>query len=176
MWQEWNKKLKLIHWINIEFFLNRTGRYREGTSLGFFNCHLTLVRSQLTCCCQIWRPHLLKDIKLLESVQRCATKWILNDYCMEYMSRLQSLHLPLLMMQLEVYDICFFLKSLSSPSDAFNILNYATFNSSSCTRSSQSWLKHNFSHTTPSHHFYFSRLPSLWNSLTSLNRLSLTPS
>ena len=91
--------------------VNRTGRYREGTSSGFFNCHLTLMRSQLTYCCQIWRPHLLKDIKLLESVQRCATKWILNDYCMEYMSHLQSLHLPPLMMQLEVYDISFFLKS-----------------------------------------------------------------
>ena len=155
--------------------VNRTGRYREGTSLGFFNCHLTLVRSQLTYCCQIWRLHLLKDIKLLESVQRCATKWILNDYCMEHMSRLQSLHLLPLMMQLEVY-ISFFLKSLSSPSDAFNILNYVTFNSSSCTRSSQSGLKHNFSRTTPSHHFYLFRLPSLWNCLTSFNLLSLTPS
>ena len=95
---------------------------------------------------------------------------------MEYMSRLHSVHLLPLMMQLEVYDISFFLKSLSSPSDAFNILNNVTFNSSSCTRSSQSRLKHNLSRTTPSRHFYFSRLPSLWNSLTSLNLLSLTPS
>ena len=71
--------------------------------------YLALVHSQLTYCCQTWRPHLLKDIKLLASVQRRATKWILNNYCMEYMSRLQSLHLLPFMMQLEVYDISFFL-------------------------------------------------------------------
>ena len=136
--------------------------------------YLTLVRSQLSYYCQIWRRDLLKDIKLLESVQRRAIMWILIDYCMEYKSRLQSIHLLPIMMQLEVYDSFFFLKSLSSPSDAFNILNYVTFDLSSCTRSSQSGLKHNFSRTTPSCHFYFSRLPHLWNSLTSLDLPALT--
>ena len=42
-----------------------------------------------------------------------------------------------------------------------------------CTRSSQSRLKHNLSRNTPSRHFYFSRLPRLWNPL---NLLSLTSS
>ena len=42
--------------------------------------YLSLVRSQLTYCSTIWRPYLLKDIALLESVQRRSTKWILNDY------------------------------------------------------------------------------------------------
>ena len=70
--------------------------------------YLTLVHSQLTYCCQIWRAHLLRDIKLLEFVQRHATKWILNDYCMEYKSRLQSLHLLLFMMQISLLSIwCF---------------------------------------------------------------------
>ena len=55
--------------------------------------------------------HLLKDIKLLESVQRGATKWILNDYCMEYKSRLESLHLlPLI------------LSSIPSPSNISHFL------------------------------------------------------
>lgn len=42
--------------------------------------YIILVRSKLTYCCQVWRPHLVKDIKLLESVQCTATKWILDDY------------------------------------------------------------------------------------------------
>ena len=36
--------------------------------------YLLLIRSQMSYCSQIWRPHLIKDISLLESVQRKATK------------------------------------------------------------------------------------------------------
>ena len=42
--------------------------------------YITLVRSQLTYCSQLWRPHLIKDITLLERIQRRATKYILNNY------------------------------------------------------------------------------------------------
>ena len=46
--------------------------------------YLTLVRSRLTYCSQLWRPHLLKDICVVERVQRRATKYILNDYSSSY--------------------------------------------------------------------------------------------
>ena len=39
--------------------------------------YLTLVRSQMMYCSQLWRPFLIKDIKTLEQVQRRATKFIL---------------------------------------------------------------------------------------------------
>jgi len=55
--------------------------------------YLSLVRSQLKYCSQIWRPHLLKDIIILEKIQHCATRYILND----------------------------FIRSLKGPTDAFNI-------------------------------------------------------
>ena len=42
--------------------------------------YLSLIRSQLVYCSQIWRPYLLTDIILLERVQRRAIKLILNDY------------------------------------------------------------------------------------------------
>ena len=42
--------------------------------------YITLVRSQLTYCSSLWRPHLLKDIEMLEKLQRRATKFILNDF------------------------------------------------------------------------------------------------
>ena len=65
--------------------------------------YLSLVRSQLTYCCSVWRPHLLKERLLLEKVQCCATKWILNDNRSDYRTRLISLHMLPLMM---VYELC----------------------------------------------------------------------
>ncbi len=41
--------------------------------------YLSLVRSQLTYCSQLWFPNKIQDIILLESVQRRATKYILNN-------------------------------------------------------------------------------------------------
>ena len=46
--------------------------------------YISLVRSQLLYCTQIWRPHLMKDIVNLERIQRRATKHILNDYTGSY--------------------------------------------------------------------------------------------
>ena len=59
--------------------------------------YLSLVRSKLTYCSSLWRPHLIKDIRILESVQRRATKWILNDYSSTYKQRLTALNLLPLM-------------------------------------------------------------------------------
>ena len=50
--------------------------------------YVSLVRSQLVYCSPFWRPYLLKDISQLETVQRRATKFILNDFRSDYKSRL----------------------------------------------------------------------------------------
>ena len=59
--------------------------------------YLSLVRSQLTYCSQIWRPFLHKDILFIEKIQRRATKYILNDYNSSYKMRLIQLKLLPLM-------------------------------------------------------------------------------
>ena len=46
------------------------------------NLYVTLIRSKLTYCSQLWRPRLLKDIIMLETVQKGSTKFILQDYTM----------------------------------------------------------------------------------------------
>ena len=56
-------------------------------TLSVFNkksLYVSLVKSHLLYCSVIWRPHLRKDIMLLERVQRRASKFLLNDYSSDY--------------------------------------------------------------------------------------------
>ena len=55
--------------------------------------YLSLVKCKLTYCSPVWRPMFLKDVRSIENIQRCATKYILNDYSSCYRSRLKELHI-----------------------------------------------------------------------------------
>ena len=131
--------------------------------------YLSLVRSQLMYCSPIWRPQFLKDIQSFENIQRRATKFITNDYSSSYKSRLVSLHMLPFMMQLELNDILFFVASIKNPTKSFDISEYVIFCSGS-TRSSVGFkLVHSFSRNNKIKHFYFHRLPRLWNSLPTID-------
>ena len=93
--------------------------------------YLSLVRSQLTYCCQIWRPHLIKDITFLERIQRRATKFILNDFSADYKTRLISLSLLPLMFLYELFDVLFFVKCLKFPNPNFVVKEFISFSTSS---------------------------------------------
>ena len=127
--------------------------------------YLSLVRPKLTYCSCVCRPHLIKDILSLESVQRRATKFILNDYTLDYKSRLLQLDMFPLMLLYEYYDLVFFFKCLKSPSSAFDIYKFVSFSSSSTRSSAHGKLVHSKSSTNLCRHFFFNRLPRLWNSL-----------
>ena len=120
----------------------------------------TLVQSRLTYCSQLWRPHLLKDISILERVQRRATKYILNDYSSSYKSRLVKLDLLPLMYQYKLSDLLFFIKSYKDTHPHFDIKNYVSMSTTSSTRSSSSGkLVHKLSTINSNRRFYFCRLP-----------------
>ena len=106
----------------------------------------------------------MKDILLLEQVQRRATKFILNNYTMDYKTRLFHLKLLPLMYVLELHDVLFLIKSLNSPTSSFNISDHVCFNNS-CTRSSSSKLCHRNSDNVITANSYFYRIPRLWNAL-----------
>ena len=67
--------------------------------------YVSLVRSQLFYCTQVWRPHLMRDILNIERVQCRATKYILNDYTSSYKTHLILLNLLPLMYLFELHDI-----------------------------------------------------------------------
>lgn len=133
--------------------------------------YLSLVRSHLTYCSQLWRPHLFKDIKNLEKVQRRASKFILHDYSSNYRTRLLSLNLLPLSYWLELQDILFLVKSLQNPQDNFNILDYIHFTTNHTRASTTKKLSYRFQRTTIGRHYYFNRIIRLWNFLPEINLL-----
>ena len=144
----------------------------------FSSCHpattmtrlyVSLVRSQLFYCTQIWRPHLMKDILNIERVQRRATKYILNDYTSSYKTRLIQLNLLPLMYLFELHDILFAIKSLKTPTIQFKITNYINFNPANTRSGANNKLIPSHHLNNLARHSYFHRLPSLWNAMPVLD-------
>ncbi len=79
--------------------------------------YLTLIRSHVSYCCQLWRPYLVKDFLAIEKIQRRATKYILGNYVDEYKTRLISLNMLPLMYWLDLQDLLFMTKCLQDPKD-----------------------------------------------------------
>ena len=69
----------------------------------------------------------------------------------------------LLMYIYELNDILFFIKSCKSPSPHFNIHHYITFSNFATRSSEHSKLLHIKCFSNNSRHFYFCRIPRLWN-------------
>ena len=130
--------------------------------------YISLVRSRLLYGSVVWRPHLLVDIKSLELVQRRASKFIVSPN-LDYRQRLIELHLLPLMMEFEIADVLFFVKSLKFPSHHFNVQDFVEF----CyapTRSSTNYkLRHSLRKSNVQSNHYFNRIPRLWNSLPPLD-------
>ena len=77
--------------------------------------------------------------------------------------------LPLMMVYYELYDISFYIKCLKHPTASFNIMNYIKFSAGSTRSSSFHKLVHPSVKTNKSKHFYFNRVPRLWNSLSPID-------
>ena len=137
--------------------------------------YLSLVRSKLTYCSQLWRPYFIKDILLIEKIQRRATKFITcYDPSLDYKSRLSTLHVLPLMMFFELLDLLFLIKCLKSPSVLnFNIYDYVSFSHTATRSATHKKLQYRFHSYNSSRHYYFSRIVRLWNILPPID-LSLS--
>ena len=112
----------------------------------------------------------IQDIILIEKIQHRATKYILND-C--YRTRLIKLSLLLVMYIFELNDIIFLISTLKRSSTHFQITNYISFNTGVTRSSSLNKLIHKCTRLNSDRHFYFNRIPRLWNALPPIN-LSLS--
>ena len=107
----------------------------------------------------------MKDLSKLETVQRRATKFILNDFRSDYKSRLIALDLLPLMYILELQDCMFCIQSLKTPTRDFNIYDFVRFSEHGTRSSTAARMMHTRSANNLARHSYFSRIPRLWNSL-----------
>ena len=113
--------------------VKRSFRYRSPEIIT--QLYKSLIRPHLDYCIQAWRPHLQKDIKLLEGVQRRTTKTVSCIRHLTYEERLKKLHLTTLEVRhrradlIQVYKI-FNNKDKINPTDIFQLATHQ----STCTR------------------------------------------
>ena len=80
------------------------------------------------------------------------------------------------MMQFELQDLLFFLKNHKEPSTSFDIKNYVQFCSSNTRSFTHLKMKQPFLKLNCVRHFYFNRLPRLWNSIPPIDLDQSLPS
>ena len=73
----------------------------------------------------------------------------------------------------ELNEIVFTLKSLKYPSPSFNITDYITFADGNTRSSSSGKMIHVRNNNNAGRHFFFNRIPRLWNALPLLTYLYL---
>ena len=81
--------------------------------------YVSLVHCHLMYCSHLWRPQ-------MESVQRRATRFIVNNRHLSYKECLTNLALLLLMMQFEIADIIFFVRLMKNQNSCFPTSKYIT--------------------------------------------------
>ena len=129
---------------------------------------IALVRSHLGYCSQVWAPQsVIRNIKLIESVQRRATKFICKTSTdLTYRDRLIFLHLLPLNYWLEYLDLVFFYKCKANHV-RIDLDNYINFCSGHTRRAATGlFLKQNvIPRTSTFRDSFFQRIVNMWNVL-----------
>ena len=132
------------------------------------------LRSRVTYCSQLWRPHLIKDIQVLERIQRRATKCILNYFISDYRWRPISIHLLSLNVLLRFVRYFIFHQM---PPVSWSQFSYTkvclVFTAYHSLWLIYTKLAHQLHTSTQSRHFFFKWIVRLWNTLPTVD-LSLS--
>ena len=129
--------------------------------------YLALVRSHLGYCSQLWAPQsIVRNILIIESVQRRATKFICKYSTASYKDRLIHLNLLPLNYWLEYLDLVFYFKCKSG-TYSVNLSKYISDCEGSSRRSSSGlFIRQNcIPRTSSFRDSYFIRIVNIWNAL-----------
>ena len=91
---------------------------------------------------------------MIEQLQRRVTKFILNDYELDYYDHLLKLNLLPIMYTYELTDIVFAIKSLKAPNSNFEISKFLSFTVRNTRSAAQRKLKHVTVPNNKVRHFY----------------------
>ena len=141
--------------------IKRTFSYLEPQMLRIL--YTTLIRPHLDYACVVWNPYQSGDIRILEQVQRRATRVCSSLMHLSYHDRLEVLNLPSLMYRRRRMDMIMLYKILNGldglPFDDFFSFHHTV------TRSNGYKLYKYFSHLNCRKHFFTQRVINDWNSL-----------
>ena len=148
-------------------FIKRSCGYRSSMKSKRL-LYVSLIRSTIMYGSTVWCPN-RNDMKLLEGVQRRATKYILNDYNSEYKTRLKKSDLIPLNYYKEYRDMCFLYKCIHKLYD-IKIQDFITFQNYSCHNIRLSSNTHSIRparcKTVKGAEFFFKRTIGTWNKLS----------
>src|SRR5579872_2760917 len=116
-------------------------------------------------CSPLWSPHSVRDILLLESVQRCFTKRIPGLQSMSYSARLEVLGLFTLELRRLHCDVIFCYKLLNGHIGGISEAYGLTLSNRSKSRGNSFKLTISYSRIDARKHFFASRIFGPWNSL-----------
>ena len=122
------------------------------------------VRLHLEYCIQVWSPYLVKDIDLLEKVQRRATKLLPSLFDLPYETHLERLGLYSLYCRRQRGDLIETYKILNGYYD-INPTSFFTFSNTDTTRGHHHKLFKFRSRLLVRHNFFTNRVVNLCNSL-----------
>ena len=142
--------------------IKRTIRYMDKSV--FTMLYKSIVRPILEFCGAVWNPHLVKQIKSIESVQRRATKLVPNIKHLSYKDRLTALKLPTLEYRRKRGDMISTYKILKDHVDT-NPSLFFKMNNSSRTRGHELKLFKSRSCLDVRKYVFSNRIVEDWNKL-----------
>ena len=81
------------------------GAIRDRSTVTVMTLYKSLIRSKVNYCCPLWNPSKIKDIQILENVQKYFTIRISGPQTCDYWEHVKELKLQYQQMQRERYSI-----------------------------------------------------------------------
>jgi hypothetical protein len=150
------------------WLIKRTVGYRASSNVKR-QLYISLVRSKLEYCTQLWSEQHTGNMAKLERVQRSATRYILNFENISYYERLKKLNMMPLFYRRDIADVSFLHQCIYE--NIVDLKNYVTFTNDNTrdlrSSSDTTRLRVPYSRTQTGTQMYFKRIVNLWNNIPS---------